>query len=110
MKKTVYIAGAVTGEDFDHCFYKFMKAEKHLKDKGYEVINPMKEDRKIKLTAKMMKTPFDVDSWGGIMIILLAKLYKKADSIYMLQDWQSSQGAKIEKIFAERCGKEVMYE
>jgi hypothetical protein len=81
-----------------------------LKDKGYEVINPMKEERKIKLTAKIMKTPFDVESWGGIMIMLLAKLYKKADSIYMLQDWQSSQGAKIEKIFAERCGKEVMYE
>jgi hypothetical protein len=110
MKKTVYISGAVTGEDFDHCFYKFMKAEKHLKDKGYEVINPMKEERKIKLTVKMMKTPFDVESWGIIMILLLGRLYIRADSIYMLKDWQSSQGAKIEKIFAERCGKEVLYE
>jgi hypothetical protein len=30
MKKTVYIAGAVTGEDFEECFNKFMKGRKAL--------------------------------------------------------------------------------
>ena len=44
------------------------------------------------------------------MIVLLTIILKEVDIIYMLRDWQDSTGATIEKMFAERCGKQILYE
>jgi len=44
--------------------------------------------------------------------ILLAELREIANvkMVFMLRGWEKSPGATIEKLFAEYCGKEIIYE
>lgn len=82
----VYISGAITGVDN----YKehFDKAEKELKEKGHEVINPA--------------------SFDGLLPQLTYEQYMKLDlylldlceAIYMLEGWRYSYGANREYGYA----------
>lgn len=104
-KKTVYIAGKVSGEDFTKCFEKFKEKERSLKLYNFNVINPMKVERKISIEKMGEKT-----QWGDVMLILLEKIKEEADQVYVLRDYRDSIGALIEINFAEKCGKEIVYE
>ncbi|MGI6078045.1 MAG: DUF4406 domain-containing protein [Bacteroidales bacterium] len=86
----VYIAGKVTGIERQVVENNFARAEKFLKTKGYEVVNPLKI--------------VDPDlSWQDAMDVCLAEL-ETCDAIYMLGDWQDSLGAKMEAELAEKNG------
>ena len=85
----VYISGAVTGTDD----YKerFDEAEKMLTEKGFDVVNPVKEMEK-----------FADDSWLDIMKRCLI-LLDTCDSIVLLNGWTQSRGACME--FGYAVGK-----
>ena len=90
----VYIAGPVTGRtDYEE---KFAAAEQMLLDMGYDPYNPVKAGL--------------VEGWEyrnyinrGLDMLMLA------DEIYMLPDWESSPGARLERMYAEICGLKVTY-
>lgn len=102
-KEIVYISGKITGEDFIDTLAKFERAEKYLKELGYDVINPLK------IATNMPE--FIRTDYGWIMLIDKA-LLRKANRIYMLKDWKYSNGAKEELIAF--CNREdectVMFE
>ena len=89
----VYIAGPVTGRtDYEE---KFAAAEALLEAMDCEPYNPVKAGL--------------VEGWEyrnyinrGLDMLMLA------DAIYMLPDWESSPGARLERMYAEICGLKVI--
>lgn len=92
--KVAYIAGKVTGLDYDAVYLKFKKRQLELEAAGYFVINPCELIDK------------DCD-WKLAMKICLY-LLQFADFISLLHDWQDSEGATMEKYHAEKLGIEVL--
>lgn len=92
----IYIAGKVTGEDTGKVFLKFSIAEFMLKNRKYEVVNPMK------ITSQSW-------SWEKCMKVCIDQLLT-CDVIYMLKDWQSSKGATLEHQIAKIYNLKIIYQ
>lgn len=89
-----YIAGPMTGlENFNR--ESFYAMARHLKDEGATVLNPA--------------TLPDGLTQAQYMDICLAML-RCATHIVMLEGWQNSEGAKIERALAIKSGLIVEYE
>lgn len=89
----VYIAGGITGvENYKRIFDE---TEKMLTDRGYIVMNPTV------LPEGMPR--------GSYIPICLAML-EQADAIYLLEGWEESEGAKIERQYAKYRGKWICHE
>ena len=88
----VYISGPITGIDFGNRF-AFSCARNALELCGYEVVDPSE----VKLD--------DDASWADYMRADL-KLLLDCDFIYMLEGWEDSKGARIERELAENLGIE----
>lgn len=84
----LYIAGKITGDPY--YVDKFCKAEIALHNVGYTVLTPA-------ILPEGMR-PIDY------MRICLAML-ETADGVALLDDWQSSAGAQIEKSTADYIGR-----
>ena len=97
MKKTIYIAGKVTGVPVDERTEKFQAAETMLQKRGWKTINPI----------KLVTDPST--SWHEAMDICFLAL-AKADAIYMLPCSVDSKGAQLELEFALQKNKDVYYE
>lgn len=90
----IYISGKITGTS-DY-MDRFAKAEKALRTKGLEVVNPAKEDLPKNLPwEEYMK--HDV------------KLLAGCDAIYMLDGWRQSRGACLERELALNLKLKVLY-
>lgn len=90
----IYISGKITGTS-DY-MDRFAKAEKALKAKGWEVVNPAKADLPQNLPwEEYMK--HDV------------KLLAGCDAIYMLDGWRQSRGACLERELALNLKLKVLY-
>lgn len=89
-RETVYIAGKVSGLPHLDALTKFMKAEAELISAGFAVINPMFLVHK------------DAE-WKQAMRICLCVL-PHADHIFLLHDWNESEGAMWERDTALRLG------
>lgn len=85
-KIKVYIAGKVTGEDYQQCYDKFQALHDTLTGFGYQVINPMHI------------VPFGTP-WMDAMAILKPHLIN-SDVVLFLPDWVSSQGSIEERVMA----------
>ena len=48
-------------------------------------------------------------TWRDFMRVDLVHV-KKADMIYMMDNWQDSKGAKVEERYARLLGKKIIYE
>lgn len=94
MKKIIYIAGKVTGEDPTTCAQKFQDMENLLKAKGYRVLNPI----------KLVNNPNQV--WSVAMKICLDKLLT-ASAIFMLPCSVDSKGAQKELDLAIKKNKDI---
>lgn len=91
-----YISGKITGLDFALVKEKFAVAEQEVKDMGYIPINPLKNG-------------VTTDMWGDHMAEDLANL-NRCDIVYFLTDWEDSEGAKIEHVFARNSQKKMIYQ
>lgn len=91
----VYISGPVTGT-VDYVA-RFEKAEKKLNELGFVAINPVRvngglpEDTTYKQYMKMS-----------------IEMLKMADTIFLLDGWQASNGARIELSYALKHGYTVL--
>lgn len=113
--KIIYISGPMTGyERFN--FESFHKASLKLKELGHTVISPAH------LAQEMGFEPQDLPAdynWNklpdNIAIESIIKkdievLFQDCNTIYMLQGWTHSKGAKAEHALAEWLGYEVIYQ
>jgi len=93
----VYISGKITDLDYQDAFNNFERAEKEIKELGGTPINPMKLEHK------------QNSDWFDYMEKDLAALLR-CDGIYMLNDWGSSKGARIERAVALELGISIVYQ
>jgi hypothetical protein len=91
----IYISGKIT--ENENYKQEFEEAENWLTAQGYDVVNP----------AKCCDYPFF--TYAEFMEIDIA-LLKLCDAIFMLANWQQSNGAKTELAVAKSLGKIVKYQ
>lgn len=91
MNNKVYISGPITNLDLDQSRISFKKAEKYLKSKGYETVNPF--DNGVDENA----------AWNEHMRVDLRNMLE-CDSIYVLNGHESSRGCRLELYVALQCG------
>ena len=90
----IYISGAMAKRP-DTYKEEFAKAEKEITEKGYIVINPA-----------WLPKGLDRNRYMPICMAML----DAADAIYMMDGWEDSKGARLEKAYAEYQDKMVLYE
>lgn len=88
----IYIAGKITGNP--NYKKQFAAAEERLKTQGNIVVNPV------------MPKGFNYKDYIFIGLMKLSM----CDAIYMLNGWERSKGAKLEKQFAETLGMRIFYQ
>lgn len=99
MKNKIFISGKITGEHIYECTGKFLKAEIEVIRLGFDKpINPLEIDG----------IHFGI-SHDKAMELCLNKL-KTCTHIYMLKDWEESEGAKIEHQYAKENNIEIIYQ
>lgn len=86
----IYIAGEITGLPERLYKQKFADAEQMLKDEGHTVLNPT-----------VLPPNMPQEKYLPICLAMLSQ----ADAIFTLDNWVDSNGAKIEKAFADYQGK-----
>jgi hypothetical protein len=98
MAKRIYISGPITGLHPTLVQRIFQAAQKHLRQLGFEeVVNPTTLDH-------------DHDqTWESYMIADIKELFY-CDAIFMLKNWRSSRGARIEHAIAKELKLEIVYE
>jgi len=90
----VYIAGKMTGlEDLGRA--AFRKAQRELEKAGHVVLNPA-----------VLPDGLAPDAYMPICMAML----NAAEAIYLLDNWEDSQGAQIEEAYAKYQHKLVMTE
>lgn len=93
--KKCYIAGPISGLDYQKAYDAFRDAEMKLTSLGYEPVNPM-------------RLPHNHDkSWSSYMREDLKQLLD-CEFVYLLDGWQDSKGARIEAGVAVSLGIKVV--
>ena len=96
--KTIYISGCITGIPYNEALANFKKAEGHLQNLGYSVVNPM------------VLVPYNKDwSWFDYLSADI-KLMEKCTHIYMLSNWRESGGASVEHEAAKWNNFTIIYQ
>ena len=101
----IYISGPVSSIGLDEARRRFGKAEADLQKQGYRTCNPMK-----------MKFPvwlaLHCGRFGYVTCLLLQLLWMwwTCSCIYLLTDWHTSDGARLERSFARCLGLTALYE
>lgn len=94
----IYISGQITGLEYKDAFERFEKAENKINEQTlHEAVNPMKLNHN------------HDKSWENYMLEDIKALFD-CDAIYMLNNWGSSKGARIERSIAIEIGLEIIYE
>lgn len=94
LKKVIYIAGPMTGmPNFNR--EAFFRKQMSLRLGGWTVISPHVLPSGLKDT--------------NYMDICLA-MVRSADAVYMLSNWERSQGAYCEYVLAKKLGLDIYYE
>ena len=103
-KPRCYISGAITG--VKHADKLFARAEEKLELQGYEVVNPYKFGEYLKKEyAKKNKVPRYENFMHDDIALLI-----NCDAIYLLNNWGTSKGARLEKKIAEVLKMQIMTE
>lgn len=93
----IYISGQISGLDYDDAFQMFADAEAFLASRGLTPVNPMKSEGEVPGRKWAEYIAEDV------------LLIDDCDAIYMLPNWQNSNGAKVERHLCEVLGKPIYY-
>lgn len=101
MEKVIYISGAISGLPRQEYMKRFADAEQELIKQGYKVLNP---------TKLLPSRHLWVYGMLGYKINLLYDIWHlmKCNGIYMLDGWEHSKGARLEKATAEIFGLKVI--
>jgi len=97
--RKVYISGKITGLSRTEYMTKFNKAEEYLKTKGYEVINPAR-------TNGTLPEDTTYDQYMDMSMLMISM----CDTIYLLDNWKDSNGARKEAEYAYMHDMEVLFE
>ncbi len=92
----IYIAGKVSGEPIATCTMKFGSMQKKLETLGYQAVNPLEVVGTWQVT------------WHQAMKSCIKALVD-CDAVLALDDYDKSQGAKIELDIAEDLGIPVFF-
>ena len=96
----VYISGAISGHDYEKRFEAFELVENLLKEKGFEVFNPMKNGLpKDAKTSKHMRRDLNE----------LTREDKPYQYICLMDGWNHSHGCWTEFQTALACGMKVIF-
>ena len=93
----IYISGKITGTT-DY-MERFAKAEQDLTSRGFEVINPAKENARLP-----EGTPWKIYMAESLRMLL------HCDAIYMMDGWKESRGARLENVVAHVCDLQIFHE
>lgn len=96
-KKKIYISGQISGLTPDEYRANFLEAERQLYAQGYEVVNPI-------FNGVDTTQPWQVHMKTDIRLLL------DCDAIYMLPNWELSNGATLEREIAKALGFVIEYE
>ena len=97
----IYLSGKITGREKEDYTRQFARAESFYKTGGFDVVNPVKIGEEVlKINPKA--------EWQDFMIRDLEAL-RTCTHIALLEGWEDSKGAKMEKAEAEKMGLEIMY-
>ena len=97
----IYLSGKITGREKDDYTRQFARAEQFYKSGGFDVVNPVKIGEEI-----LKRNP--KATYSEIMAADL-KALAECTHIVLLEGWEESKGAKMEKAEAEKTGLEIMY-
>lgn len=100
----VYISGKMSNVNVFVYERYFYNAEHELKEKGFDVVNPVTLGKELDERIKDRK-PTYIEYLNNDLDALAT-----CDGIYMLRSWRSSKGARIERIYAQETGKFIAYE
>ena len=93
----IYLSGRITGAaDYR---LRFSAAEKLLRSKGFDVINPA-------AVADMLPRETEYMEYLDIGL----RMMKSCDAVYLMEGWKDSKGARLEKAYAECMGLHVIHE
>jgi hypothetical protein len=102
----IYIAGPMLGKE-DRNFPAFFAAEEKLKKLGYDVVNPARLSKD--LADKMTEGDLDrIPRKEYIKQDLLSLV--TCDAIYMLDGWDNSCGATVEKRVAHELELQILFD
>ena len=97
--KTYYLSGSISnGGTKKSSFERFNEAEEKLKSEGHTVYNPASWEQK------------EERAWEWYLARDLMLILKEKPTLYMLQGWEVSQGARLEKQWAELLNLDIEYE
>ena len=104
--KMIYISGPIKNMT-DGNTDAFDKAEKQLKELGYDVLNPHAISEIVNLRFfEMGKIPTYEDYLKEDIIQMLAK----CDAVLVLPGWRNSKGSKLEIANALACGLDAVFD
>lgn len=96
----IYISGKMRGLSEEDSRKLFKAAEQYLKTLGHDVINPWDSEDEKKRQCKV---------WADFILYDL-QILKTCDAIFMLDNWQDSNGAKCEHAFASGRHMKIIYD
>ena len=101
----IYLSGPVSSIGLDEARRRFGKAEADLQKQGYRTCNPMKMRFPVWLA-------LHCGQFGYVACLLLQLLWMwwTCSCIYLLTDWHTSDGARLERSFARCLGLTALYE
>lgn len=92
-QRKVYVAGGISGvEDFKE---RFDEAVEELEKEGYAVLNPA-----------VFPPGFEQNEYMHICYAMI----DVCDTIFFLDNWQTSVGAQKERVYGDRQGKSIWYQ
>jgi hypothetical protein len=102
MKKVIYISGKITGFDKEVYEKNFNDAEDRMRTMYPDatIYNP------IKVTSHLNPA---LHTWEQYMLTNIEVIFK-CNTIYVLNNWQSSKGAKVETAIAEELDFEFIWQ
>ena len=95
----VYISGKITGLSKEEYMNHFADAEKYLTNKGFSVINPAR-------TNGTLPEDTTYDQYMDMSLLMISM----CDTIYLLDNWKDSNGARKEAEYAYMHDMEVLFE
>lgn len=93
----VYVAGKVTGLPRDEIFKKFCESANTLKKEGHTVMSP---------AVLALNEGFDHADYMHVCFAMI----DVCDAVCMQKDWKMSKGARMERRYAKKRKKQIVYE